>query len=229
MRVLLVEDEAPMAEAIGQILRKHNYAVDLRFNGEDGLDCALTGIYDILVLDVMLPKLDGLGLVRALRAHGLDVPVLLLTAKGDTADKVAGLDAGADDYLPKPFSTDELLARLRALGRRRGAPVQGDALALGGTQLLVSSLTLTCGGRQVQLTQKECQLLELLMRCRGTVVGKETIIERVWGFDTEAVDNHVEVYVSFLRKKLAFIQADAAIRTVRGAGYSLEGAGEGDV
>lgn len=221
MRILLVEDERQLAEALEQTLKKNNYTVDLAFDGEYGLDCALSGIYDIIILDVMLPKLDGIGVLRALRQGKNDTPVLLLTARGDTEDKVRGLDSGADDYLPKPFRTEELLARLRALCRRRNALMYDGVLRYGDLELDPHTLMLVCGGKTFRLTLKECQLLEMLMTHGRMVISKDAVIEKLWGYDTDAGDNHVEVYVSFLRKKLGRLGSKTAISTVRGAGYSL--------
>jgi len=221
MRLLMVEDEKYMAEAIASILKKNNYTVDLAHDGEYGLDCALSGIYDIVILDIMLPKLDGLSILREMRKNGIAAPVIMLTAKGDTSDKVRGLDSGADDYLAKPFKTDELLARLRALSRRRGDFVPENALSFRDIKLSLNTLTLSCNEKTFKLTLKEAQLLELLIGMKGMVVSKNSIIEKLWGYETEAVDNHVEVYVSFLRKKLNHIGAGTVIQTVRGAGYAL--------
>ena len=229
MRILLVEDDLHMAEPLAQLLRRQNYAVDLACDGEYGLDCALSGIYDIIILDVMLPKMDGLAVLKELRREKIAVPVLLLTARNETGDKVAGLDLGADDYLGKPFKTEELLARLRALGRRKGELVPDGILACGDLELNPNTLDVYCGKKSFRLTLKESQLLELLMRWRGAAVSKGAILEKLWGFEGEAEDGHVEVYMSFLRKKLAFLNSATVIRTVRGVGYVLqaEEGGEG--
>jgi len=221
MRILLVEDEKYMAEAIAQVLRKNNYTVDLAHDGEYGLDCALTDIYDIIILDIMLPKLDGLSVLAELRREKIAAPVLLLTARGEVEDRVRGLDGGADDYLPKPFKTEELLARLRALMRRRGEFVPEGTLVFGDIELNPSTLTLRREGREFQMTLKESQLLELLISRKGAVISKNAIIEKLWGFDSEAEDNHVEVYISFLRKKLSSLESAVVIQTVRGLGYAL--------
>lgn len=221
MRVLLVEDEKHLAAAVAAILRKNNYTVDLAHNGEYGLDCAISGIYDIIVLDIMLPKMNGIDILKRLRKDGITVPVLLLTAKGDTEDKVVGLDSGADDYLAKPFKTDELLARLRALLRRKPELLQGNMLLFGDISLNPNTLFLYSGKSSYKLTLKEGQLLELLICNKGTAVSKNTIIEKLWGYDSEAEDNNVEVYISFLRKKLAAAGSKSAIKTVRGVGYCL--------
>jgi DNA-binding response OmpR family regulator len=221
MRILIVEDELHLAEALVQILRKKRYAVDAVHDGKAGLEYALTGIYDVIVLDIMLPRMDGISVLKQLRKERIATPVILLTAKGDVADKVAGLDSGADDYLAKPFATDELLARIRAASRRRGEVPAEDTLKFGDIELDPATLQLSSGRRQVRLIMKEKELLEQLIARRNTVTPKELIIEKLWGFDSEAGDNHVEVYVSFLRKKLAFLQSGVGIQTVRGVGYRL--------
>lgn len=222
MRILLVEDEKYLAQALEQVLQKNNYAVDLAYDGEYGLDCALSGIYDVIVLDIMLPKMNGLEVLKSLRNERNSTPVLLLTAKSETQDKVKGLDLGADDYLAKPFKTEELLARLRALSRRKETIVFNNALAYNDIELNTNSLVLYCGTREFKLTLKESQILELLIRMEEMFVSKDSIIEKVWGFDGEAVDSHVEVYISFLRKKLKALKSTTAIKTVRGVGYSLQ-------
>lgn len=222
MRILVVEDEIHLAEALGQILKKNNYTVDISNDGESGLDNALSGIYDVIVLDIMLPKIDGIEVLKTLRSEGFDTPVILLTAKSDVADKVRGLDSGADDYLSKPFSTEELLARIRALGRRRGEIVAAsDSITFGDITLNTGALKLSSGKNEITLTLKESELLEYLMLHKGVVCSKEQIIEKLWGFDSEAEANHVEVYISFLRKKLAFVHSKTSINTVRSVGYAL--------
>lgn len=222
MRILVVEDEVHLAEALAQILKKNNYTVDVSNDGEDGLDNALSGIYDVIVLDIMLPKMNGLEVLETIRSEGFDTPVILLTAKTEISDKVRGLDSGADDYLAKPFNTEELLARIRALGRRRGEIVTNtNTISFADIMLNTQTLKLTNGANEISLTLKESELLEYLMLHKGMVCSKEQIIEKLWGFDSEAEANHVEVYVSFLRKKLAFVHSKAAINTVRGVGYTL--------
>ncbi len=222
MRVLVVEDERRLAEALGQILKKNNYIADVVYDGEDGLDFILSGIYDVVVLDWMLPKMNGIEILRQIRANGIDVPVLLLTAKSDIADKVSGLDSGADDYLAKPFDTSELLARIRALGRRRGAIVAADDMSFGDISLDTASLLLKHKNGALELTHKEAQLMEYLMLNKNAVLSKEQIIEKLWGFDSEAEANHVEVYIHFLRNKLSSVSQNVVIATVRGVGYSLK-------
>lgn len=221
MRILLVEDEEYMAQAVTQVLEKNNYTVDLAHDGEYGLDCALSGIYDIIILDIMLPGRSGLEILKTLRQEKIAVPVLLLTAKSETEDKVTGLDLGADDYLTKPFEMQELLARLRVLARRKQEITVQSGYEFGDLLLNPYTLSLFCGSQSFKLTLKESQLLEMLMDARGGVISKDRIIEKVWGFDSEAEDRHVEVYISFLRKKLKALGANTSIETVRGIGYAL--------
>ena len=221
MRILVVEDEQHLSEALGHILKKNNYTADCVFNGEDGLDYALSDIYDVIILDIMLPKMDGLSVLREMRNEGIETPVILLTAKGEIADKVKGLDCGADDYLAKPFNTEELLARIRALGRRQGNVSPDNSLVFGDLILNPSSLTVSCGDKAVSLTLKESELLEFLIRHGEMVSPKEQIIEKLWGYDSDAEANHVEVYISFLRKKLSHVGSIVKINTVRGIGYVM--------
>jgi DNA-binding response OmpR family regulator len=221
MKILMVEDEKYLAEAVAQILKKSNYDVDLAFDGEEGLDNALSGVYDIVLLDIMLPKMDGISLLRELRKQGFDTPVILLTAKGETEDKVKGLDSGADDYLPKPFKTEELLARIRAVSRRRGQLIPDNILRYGDIELNPTSLILSCKGNSFTLTPKEGHILEYLMINKGGVLSADAIIEKIWGYDSDAEDNHVQVYISFLRKKMASLGSAAGIRTIRNMGYTL--------
>ncbi|MBQ7574112.1 MAG: response regulator transcription factor [Clostridia bacterium] len=222
MRILIVEDEKRLAEALEHILKKNNYTVDVVYDGEDGLDYIESGIYDVVVLDNMLPKMNGVDILREIRREGMDVPVIMLTALGEISDKVRGLDAGADDYLAKPFDTDELLARIRALGRRRGEIVADNSLSFGDISLDPSNLTVKYQGGEMELTLKECQLLEYLILHKNMVSSKEQIIEKLWGFDSEAESNHVEVYIHFLRNKLSAISKNVVISTVRGVGYTLK-------
>ncbi|MCM0648033.1 response regulator transcription factor [Clostridium swellfunianum] len=222
MRILIVEDELPLAEALTQILRKNNYTVDAVNDGESGLDNAVTGIYDLIILDIMLPKMDGLSILKAIRKEGLSTPVILLTARGEISDKVHGLDSGADDYLAKPFASEELLARIRAMSRRKGEVLQDNNLRFGDLQLNPSTLKLTKDSKEIKLILKEAELLELLITRKGLATSKELIIEKLWGYDSDAEHNHVEVYISFLRKKLVYLNSGVTINTVRGVGYILE-------
>ena len=226
MKILMVEDERDLAEAVKTVLQKNNFAVDLVFDGEYGLDCALTGIYDIVVLDIMLPKMDGLRVLKGLRGEGVKTPVLMLTARGDVRDRVAGLDGGADDYLPKPFHMDELLARLRALGRRKSELQIDGLIRVGGLCFNPQSLTLGGDGFEVGLTLKESQLLELLLSREGNFVSKDTIIEKLWSYDADVADSHVESQVSLLRKKLGAAGGGLVVKSSRGVGYKLEVGGD---
>ncbi len=221
MRVLLVEDERHLAEALEQVLGHNNYSVDLAFDGEDGLYQALTDIYDVIVLDIMLPKLDGLSVLTEMRRKHINTPVILLTAKGETDDKVKGLDSGADDYLAKPFQTSELLARIRALGRRKGEVQVNDLLTYADLELNPYSLELRVRDKTFHLTLKESQLLEILIINHDLTVSPNSIIEKIWGFEGDAEESHVQVYVSFLRKKLSQLESKARIQTHRGVGYML--------
>jgi len=222
MRILLVEDELHLSEALTQILKKNNFTVDAALDGESGLDNALSDIYDLIILDIMLPKLDGISILRNLRSEGIATPIILLTARGEVSDKVIGLDSGADDYLAKPFATEELLARIRALSRRKGEVQPDNSIKFGDIELCPATLKLSCRSKDVKLILKESELLELLILRKNAVTPKELIIEKLWGFDAEVEYNHVEVYISFLRKKLAFLESNVSIATVRGVGYVLE-------
>lgn len=224
MRILIAEDEVEIAKALKVILERNRYTVDTAYNGKDALDYCLMGDYDAVVLDIMMPGMDGVSVLKEIRRRGMSVPVLFLTAKGDVEDRVTGLNAGADDYLPKPFATAEFAARVRALTRRREAyaPMQ---LCLGKTVLDCSQYELACRNRNVRLNNKEYQLMELFMRNPRHVFSSERLMENVWGLETEAEIDVVWTYIGFLRKKLKQLGADVEIRTVRGAGYMLEETG----
>ncbi|SNT27584.1 DNA-binding response regulator, OmpR family, contains REC and winged-helix (wHTH) domain [Anaerovirgula multivorans] len=222
MRILIIEDEIHLAEALAQILRKNNYTVDLVHEGESGLDHALSDIYDLILLDIMLPRMDGISILKNIRKEGIATPVILLTAKGEISDKVVGLDSGADDYLAKPFATDELLARIRAMSRRKREIISDNTLKYGDIELNTGTLKLSKDSKEVKLTLKESDLLEFFILRKNLVSSKESIIEKLWGFDSEVEHNHVEVYVSFLRKKLLFLNSEVVISTLRGVGYMLE-------
>lgn len=223
MRVLVVEDEARLAETLRDLLEMDGWTVDVCHDGEAGLDNALSGIYDVVLLDVMLPKLDGFTVLRELRRSGSAVPVLMLTARSEVHDRVEGLDSGADYYLTKPFEPRELLACVRALSRRQPELRSGDALSCGDLLLDRSAFTLSCGERSVRLSRKEFDIMELLMRNRRQILAKETLLLKVWGYESDAEDNNVEVYISFLRKKLSHLRSQVKIRTIRMVGYCLEG------
>lgn len=222
MRLLLVEDEKRMAQALCQILRLEKYEVDHYANGFDGLAAIESDVYDIIILDVMLPGINGYEIARKARSKGLRTPILMLTAKAELDDKVEGLDSGADDYLTKPFMTKELLARLRALARRSMHSTDGS-LYFGDICLDTGSLTLLCttNGQSVRLSEKEHKILEYLMANQGQILTREQLAVKIWGFDSEAEYNNVEVYLSFTRKKLAFVGSKTEIKAVRGVGYEL--------
>lgn len=222
MRILLVEDEKYIAEPLVAILEKNRYIVDHVDNGEDGLDYSLSGVYDVILLDIMLPKLNGRAVLKKMREKKIETPVIMLTALSEIQDKIEGLDLGADDYIGKPFDPAELLARIRAVTRRKGEIlVQNSLLTFEDTSLDMTTLKLKGELEETNLTLKEGQLMELFIQNRDILVSKERIIEKIWSFDSEAGDNHVEVYISFLRKKLRFIESNLKIITVRGAGYKL--------
>lgn len=221
MRILLAEDEASIARALKAMLEKNKYTVDLVDNGRDALDHILQGEYDALVLDIMMPGLDGLEVLRRVRAEGIGTPALFLTAKSEVEDRVAGLDAGADDYLGKPFAAAEFLARVRALTRRRGSYAPA-VLSFGNTRLDCDRYALSAGGEEVRLNNKEYQLLELFLRNPRRVFSSEELMEKVWDLDSDAGIDVVWTYIGFLRKKLKQVGADVELRTIRGAGYELE-------
>lgn len=221
MRVLIVEDERRLADALGAIMEEQKYSADVVYNGQDGLDYALACDYDVMILDVMLPKKNGFDVVRELRSAKKATPVLMLTARDEVSSKVIGLDSGADDYMTKPFAPEELLARVRALSRRQGDVVL-DEMKFADLTLDLSACDVCCGTKNVHLGFKEFQVLRLLMGAGGSVVSKEELIVRVWGMESDAEDNNVEAYISFLRKKLAYLGSCVSIATLRKVGYRLE-------
>lgn len=222
MRILLVEDEKRMAQALCEILRLEKYEVDHYADGTDGLAAIESDLYDIIILDVMLPGMNGYEIAKEARRCGIRTPILMLTAKAELDDKVTGLDSGADDYLTKPFMTKELLARLRALGRRNINTPDGT-LSFGDISLDTSTLTLSCvtNGQSVRLSEKEYHILEYLISNSGRILTREQFAVKIWGYESDAEYNNVEVYMSFTRKKLAFVGAKAEIKAVRGVGYEL--------
>lgn len=221
MRILVVEDEKSLANSLVRLLAGEQYQAEAVHDGDSGFDYALSGQYDAMILDVMLPGRNGYQLATALRKAGSDIPILMLTAKETVQDKVLGLDSGADDYLTKPFTTEELLARVRALLRRQGT-VQMDSLDFGDLKLVLSSSTLTREDKQVRLSRKELDVLRILMSQPAHIISKEDLIIKVWGADSEAMDNNVEAYISFLRKKLFFLGSQVLITSHRRLGYQLE-------
>lgn len=221
MRLLLAEDERSLSDALVAILTHSNYSVDAVYDGQEALDYLEYGEYDGVILDIMMPKKDGITVLKTIRAAGNTVPVLLLTAKSEIDDRVEGLDAGADDYLPKPFASKELLARIRAMTRRQPA-LQDTDLHCGNVSLSRTDYTLTGPGGTVKLANKEFQMLEMLMANPGQVIATERFLEKIWGYESEAEINVVWVNLSSLRKKLASAGADIHIKASRGLGYSLE-------
>ena len=222
MRVLIVEDEIRLAETLRDLLDTEHYAADVCHDGESGLDNALSDIYDLVILDVMLPKKDGFSVLRALRQEGKTVPVLMLSARSELSDRVEGLDCGADYYLTKPFEPKELLACVRMLTRRQPEQRASNVLEYGDLRLEPDTFELACRERSVRLSRKEFDMMELLMRNRDMVLTKETLLVRIWGYESDAEDNNVEVYISFLRKKLEHLRSRVKIRTIRMVGYRLE-------
>ena len=222
MRLLLVEDEKRMAQALCEILRQEKYEVDHFANGLDGLAAIERDIYDIIILDVMLPGINGFEIAKKARQAGVKAPILMLTAKAELDDKVEGLDSGADDYLTKPFMTKELLARLRALGRRNINTPDGT-LSFGDVSLDTNTTTLSCttNGQSVRLSEKEYRILEYLIANSGQILTREQLAVKIWGYESDAEYNNVEVYMSFTRKKLAFVESKIEIKAVRGIGYEL--------
>lgn len=220
MKILIVEDEKMLADSLKLLLESKAFEVEVAYDGETGQEYAELGIYDLLILDVMMPKLNGLDLARNVRAKRCSTPILMLTARSELEDRIAGLNAGADYYLTKPFDTRELLACINALLRRQGGQV--DELSYGNTGLDLSTATLICGDKKVRLSAKEFDVMRFLLQNKERNLPKEVILARVWGYESNAVENSVEVYVGFLRKKLAQIGSNIRIEAIRRQGYHLE-------
>ena len=220
MKILIIEDEKMLAESLKAILERKGFSVEVVYDGEAGAEYAELGIYDLLILDVMMPKMDGYQVARQVRAKRCATPILMLTAKSGLEDRIEGLNAGADYYLTKPFDSRELLACINALLRRQGNQV--DELTFGNTALDLASGTLVCGEKSVRLSAREFDVMRFLMQSKGQNLSKEVILARIWGYDSNAVENHVEVYVGFLRKKLQSIGSDVRIVATRRLGYHLE-------
>lgn len=221
MRLLLAEDEKELSNALVAILKHNHYSVDAVYNGIDALDYGRTENYDGVILDIMMPGMDGIAVLQKLREQGITTPVLLLTAKSEVEDRILGLDAGADDYLPKPFAMGELLARLRAMTRRK-LDFAPNRLVFGGIRLDRANFELSSDHASFRLGNKEFQILEMLMSNPNRLISTEQFLERIWGYDAEAEINVVWVYISYLRKKLAALNAGVEIRATRGLGYTLE-------
>lgn len=221
MRILLAEDEKELSNALVAILKHHNYSVDAVYDGEDALDYGVSENYDIIILDIMMPKLNGLEVLEKLRQKCIDIPVLMLTAKSEIEDRIEGLDKGADDYLCKPFAMGELLARVRAIGRRK-SEFTPNLLEFGNIKLDKETSELSSGMSSLRLSNKEFQILEMLMQNPRRLISTEQFMERIWGYDAEAEISVVWVYISYLRKKLLSLDANVKIKAVRGIGYTLE-------
>ena len=221
MRLLLAEDEKELSKALCAILKHNNYSVDAVFNGQDALDYGLCENYDGIILDIMMPKMNGLDVLKELRAKGISTPVLMLTAKAEVDDRILGLDLGADDYLTKPFSMGELLARIRAITRRK-SEFSPNILSSGNISLNRETFELSAEKNSVRLGNKEFQMMEMLLSNPGRLISTEQFMERIWGYETEAEINVVWVYISYLRKKLSNLGANVEIKAVRGVGYTLE-------
>ena len=220
MKILIIEDEVLLANSLKTLLESKGFQVEAVYDGESGAEYALLGVYDLLILDVMMPGLDGYQVARKVRASRCATPILMLTARSNLEDRIQGLNAGADYYLTKPFDSRELLACINALLRRQGNQV--DELSFGNTVLDLASSTLACGEKSVRLSSREFDVMRLLLQSREKNLSKEVILARVWGYDSNAVENHVEVYVGFLRKKLNSIGSNIRIEAMRRLGYHLE-------
>lgn len=221
MRILLAEDEKEMSNAIVAVLKHEHYSVDAVYDGQDALDYLETGLYDGAILDIMMPKMDGVSVLKEIRKNGMDVPVILLTAKSEIDDKVEGLDAGADDYLTKPFAMKELLARLRSITRRQGE-VTDNVIEFSNLKLDRSTFLISTETDSLRLANKEFQMLEMLLSNPGQIISTEQFMDKIWGYDSETELNVVWVYVSYLRKKLSKIGAKVNIKAARGVGYLVE-------
>ena len=220
MKILIIEDEKILADSLKTLLEGKGFEVEAVYDGETGKEYAELGIYDLLILDVMMPKMDGYEVARQVRSKRCSTPILMLTAKSEVEDRIRGLNSGADYYLTKPFYTAELLACINALLRRQGNQV--DELVFGNTSLDLSSSKLICGEKSIRLSAKEFDVMRLLMQSKDRNLSKEALLARVWGYDSNAVENHVEVYIGFLRKKLRSIGSDISVEAIRKLGYHLE-------
>ena len=220
MKILIIEDERALADSLKTLLVGKGFEVEIAYDGETGAEYAMLGIYDLLILDVMMPNMNGYQVARQVRARRCNSPILMLTAKSETQDRIEGLNAGADYYLTKPFDSRELLACINALLRRQGNQV--DELSYGNTRLDLASGMLICGEKSIRLTAREFDVMRFLLQAQGRILSKEVLLSRIWGYDSNAVENHVEVYVGFLRKKLARVESNIRIEAIRRLGYHLE-------
>ena len=224
MRILVVEDEYSLADIIATNLRKEKYDVDISLNGEEGLDNALSGIYDLVILDVMLPKVNGIEVLKEIRYNNIDIKVIMLTAKSSLEDKLIGFENGANDYISKPFHIEELIARVNVQLRRNEKIINKEILKFGDIELNVKNSTITCikNNESINISYKEFMILEYLMNNSKQIISKEQIYDKIWGIDTDFESNNLEAYLSFIRKKLKIIDSDVTIKAIRGMGYKLE-------
>jgi len=222
MKILIIEDEYSLADAIAETLKKENYTTKIVTNGEDGEDEALTGIYDLILLDVMLPKKDGFEILRNLKNEKINTPIIMITAKSEMSDKLKGLENGIDDYITKPFHMRELIARIKIVLRRNSNIEDDNILEYSDLKLDLSTGKMSSNGNEISINGKELELLEILLLNKNQIISKEALINKIWGYDSNAEYNYVEVYASFLRKKLKLLKSKVKIKAVRGMGYKLE-------
>lgn len=227
MRVLIVEDSVSLTDALESVLKREKFTVEVAHDGEEGVAYAETGVYDVILMDVMMPVKSGIEATRELRAKKVNTPIIMLTALSEESDKIAGLDCGADDYITKPFSMSELLARIRAVTRRKGDIIPEDGLSYGGVTLNLYTYMLSSGDKQIKLSKKEAEIVRYFFEKPSFVAQRDQLISKVWGFDSEFESNNLEVFISFLRKKLRFLDARFTIVPVRGVGYRLSDPKEG--
>ncbi|HIW03501.1 MAG TPA: response regulator transcription factor [Firmicutes bacterium] len=227
MRVLIVEDSVSLTDALESVLKREKFTVEVAHDGEEGVAYAETGVYDVILMDVMMPVKSGIEATRELRAKKVNTPIIMLTALSEESDKIAGLDCGADDYITKPFSMSELLARIRAVTRRKGDIIPEDGLSYGGVTLNLYTYMLSSGEKQIKLSKKEAEIVRYFFEKPSFVAQRDQLISKVWGFDSEFESNNLEVFISFLRKKLRFLDARFTIVPVRGVGYRLSDPKEG--
>ena len=222
MKILIIEDEYSLADAIAETLQKENYTTKIVTNGEDGEDEALTNIYDLILLDVMLPKKDGFEILKNLKAEKINAPIIMITAKSELVDKLKGLENGVDDYITKPFHMRELMARIKIVLRRNSKIQDDNILEYSDLKLDLSTGKMISNGNEISINGKELELLEILLLNKNQIVNKEVLINKIWGYDINAEYNYVEVYASFLRKKLKLLKSKVKIKAVRGMGYKME-------
>ena len=224
MKILVIEDEFSLADIIATKLKKENYDVDISLDGESGLDNALSGIYDLIILDIMLPKINGIEILKEIRKNNIDTKVIMLTAKSSLDDKLVGFENGANDYITKPFHIEELIARVNVQLRNSEKNINKDILKFGDIELNIRTSTILCTKNKetINISYKELMILEYLMNNTNQIISKEQIYDKIWGFDTDFESNNLEVYLSFVRKKLKIIDSDVTIKAIRGMGYKLE-------